>query len=453
MGGSRSLLERVSGRRNGNGQGRDEIQARIDAVTSHTPEPMQMMGQFNPGMGPNMMPGNMMGGMMGDMGQVVNPLALQEMMMNQMALMAQMANNMGMLNAQGQFPGQNGFPMNGAFPDGGMYPQQPQQSHGGNRRGGAAGRGRGRGGSSSAQWVAPHAENANVNVNNNPTAATIAAPTPQPASSSISIQPSSSSASAAGALAATVATTTTPGFTPPSRPQSPTLCKFGLKCTNAACRYSHPSPVSTPESGIVLSNDACAAGKDCADKDCIKAHVSPAAANPALAHAHGEYLDAWLAARTRTLILFCFSAPHKQPEPNVQLKGQVPCRYGAACTRVNSGCPFSHPSLSSTQNAGNNHFNQQCRFGAGCTRAACPFQHPPGRVLPSSFHRGLSASAPVVSVPTPGTGTVGANVSHNKSVVFNKPKAKDAEEGERKDNAEAAEVEASVVPKTVEAAA
>ncbi len=66
----------------------------------------------------------------------------------------------------------------------------------------------------------------------------------------------------------------------PERPQSPTLCKFGLKCTNPHCRYSHPSPVATPESGIVLSNDPCEKGKDCKDKDCIKAHVSPAVLNP-----------------------------------------------------------------------------------------------------------------------------------------------------------------------------
>jgi hypothetical protein len=72
----------------------------------------------------------------------------------------------------------------------------------------------------------------------------------------------------------------TPAYAVPERPQSPTLCKFSLKCTNAHCRYSHPSPVATVESGIVLSNDPCEKGRDCKDKDCVKAHVSPAALNP-----------------------------------------------------------------------------------------------------------------------------------------------------------------------------
>jgi len=42
-------------------------------------------------------------------------------------------------------------------------------------------------------------------------------------------------------------------YIPPKRSQSPTLCKFGLKCTTPSCRYSHPSPVATPESGIISS--------------------------------------------------------------------------------------------------------------------------------------------------------------------------------------------------------
>jgi hypothetical protein len=85
--------------------------------------------------------------------------------------------------------------------------------------------------------------------------------------------------------APTAETPAPPAFSVPERPLSPTLCKFGLKCTNAHCRYSHPSPVATVESGIVLSNDPCEKGKDCKDKDCLKAHVSPAALNP-----KGKYL-------------------------------------------------------------------------------------------------------------------------------------------------------------------
>lgn len=89
----------------------------------------------------------------------------------------------------------------------------------------------------------------------------------------------------------------------------------------------------------------------------------------------------------------------------------VQCRFGGACTRPN--CPYQHPPKI-------NHFAQQCRFGASCTRATCPYQHPEGRVLPSTFHRGLTTSAPLVNVQAPETGSMGAP-SHHRSVTFNKP--------------------------------
>lgn len=261
--GPRSLLDRMGGRAQGGPRnGRDEIQARIEAVTHQNAMNAMNAGGFPNGMGGMMMPGNDMAAAAAAMGGgMVNPLALQEMMMNQMALMAQMANNMGMLNNQGQFPGQNGFPMNGGnmpFPDGQRQNHQQQAPQG---RGGAPnGRGRGRGGSLSAQWVAPHvAEGSQAGSSSSSPAPAIVAPSP------------------INATTPTPGDTLTGGVTPPERPQSPSLCKFGLKCTNALCRYSHASPVATPESGVVLSNEACESGTQCKDKDCIKAHVSPAA--------------------------------------------------------------------------------------------------------------------------------------------------------------------------------
>lgn len=98
------------------------------------------------------------------------------------------------------------------------------------------------------------------------------------------------------------------------------------------------------------------------------------------------------------------------------------CRYGAACARQGAGCTFSHPRPSSTPNsASGNHFATPCRFGSGCTRATCPFQHPPDRVLPGSFYRGIDGNAQLVNVKAPETGTIGANGGHNRSVTFNKP--------------------------------
>lgn len=52
----------------------------------------------------------------------------------------------------------------------------------------------------------------------------------------------------------------------PDRPSSEELCKYGVDCKNAICKYSHPSPAATKESGLVLSKDVCEKNLDCDDK-------------------------------------------------------------------------------------------------------------------------------------------------------------------------------------------
>ena len=118
---------------------------------------------------------------------------------------------------------------------------------------------------------------------------------------------------------------------------------------------------------------------------------------------------------------------------------------------MTSGCPYSHPFVpSKTQ--------QPCRFGAACTRANCAFQHPPGRVLPGSFHRGLAENTPVVPVGTPETGSIGGPSPH-RSVVFNKPVPKKegeagaAQSAQNKDKEARSATAAASDVKTVEAAA
>ncbi|KAI0000884.1 hypothetical protein BJV77DRAFT_971391 [Russula vinacea] len=214
-----------------------------------------------------------------------NPLLLQEMMMNQMAMMAQMARDVGMFGGPG---GYNGPPI-GSVPNRGRV----------------------------VEGTFPVGRTTHSYSNSR--------------GSCTNVRPYPSSV--------------------------PTLCKFSLKCTNPHCRWSHPSPVATPESGMVLSNEPCEQGKDCKDKDCVR-HTS--APQP--------------------------TSPHNT----------VYCRYGTGCTR--RILTSSRPQGQATP----------CRFGAACTRATCPFQHPEGRVLPSTFHRGLSATAPIVSVPAPQTGSMGA---------------------------------------------
>ncbi|KAG2369228.1 hypothetical protein BDR07DRAFT_1604874 [Suillus spraguei] len=372
----RSLLDRVGGpgpvpRFQG---GRDEVQARIDNITNTAPDASTMMS-FPNGMGmPEML------------GMQANPLMLQEMMLSQMALMAQMANSMGMLNPGMGMPGFNPMQQGGdpaMFNGGAGVNGQSFQQNGvnGRGRGGARG-GRGRGGSRGGHMGSSPAP---------PSIEEVLTPVPVP--TSVIAEPAQTTPIVAPiplpASAVSSNTPPKPAYALPERPHSPTLCKFGIKCTNSQCRYSHPSPVATAESGVVLSTEACEKGKDCKDKDCIKSHVSPAVKNP-------------VAGATHTPVPPTTTGPPQHT---------VACRFGGACTRPN--CPYTHPPKT-------NHFAQQCRFGAGCTRASCPFQHPEGRVLPSTFHRGLSTTAPLVNVHAPETGSMGAQ-SHHRSVTFNKP--------------------------------
>ncbi|KAG1861988.1 hypothetical protein C8R48DRAFT_834245 [Suillus tomentosus] len=377
----RSLLDRVGGP--GPGArfqgGRDEVQVRIDNITNASPDPSAMMN-FPNGMG---MPDMAVG-----MGMQANPLMLQEMMLSQMALMAQMANSMGMLNPGMGMPGFNPMQQGGdaamfnggAGVNGHSFPQNGVNGRGRGAARGGRGRGGSRGGHMGSSPAPPSIEEV-------PTPVSVPASViAEPAQSTPIVAPIPLPASAVSSNAPLK-----PAYALPERPQSPTLCKFGIKCTNSQCRYSHPSPVATAESGVVLSTEACEKGKDCKDKDCIKSHVSPAVKNPVA------------------------GATHTPVPPTTTTTGPpqhtVACRFGGACTRPN--CPYTHPPKT-------NHFAQQCRFGAGCTRASCPFQHPDGRVLPSTFHRGLSTTAPLVNVQAPETGSMGAQ-SHHRSVTFNKP--------------------------------
>lgn len=252
-----------------------------------------------------MMMNQMMGG--------VNPMMFQEMMANQMAIMSQMAANMGMM--------QGGPPMMGPGGPGFGFPNGHGQGPNINGRGGGrGGRGGGRGG----------------NMGDRPPVGP-----PQQQQQPFQQQPPQQ-------IAAPQARPPPPPPAPlnvPTRPQSPTLCKFGMKCSNAACRYSHPSA----EGGLVLSSEYCEKGLECKDADCTKGHPSPAAVNGVPAQHQAP-------PATRT------SAP----------AGGIPCKFGAGCTRP--GCTFVHPQKS----------GKPCRFGTGCTRADCSFDHPPGRVLPGA---------------------------------------------------------------------
>lgn len=233
----RSLLERVGPRGPGFPQEQQQPQIPVPPVFQN-----------------GMVPGVDMNAAMA--AQMTNPLILQEMMMNQMAMMAQMAGAMGMVPPGSFMPGQPGFQEMG-MPNGmnnGFVPPHQQRHQPQN----VGRRGPGNRGQKPQREEQPNSQPQPPSTSTPPVVApqpVQATPTPSPAQQR-------------------------PTYVPPERPQSPTLCKYSLKCTNPSCRYSHPSPVATQESGIVLSNDPCEQGRDCKDKDCVKAHVSPAALNP-----------------------------------------------------------------------------------------------------------------------------------------------------------------------------
>lgn len=61
----------------------------------------------------------------------------------------------------------------------------------------------------------------------------------------------------------------------PSKPQQEQICKHGVECARPQCAYSHPSPVATKESGLVLSSEACDKQLKCEDPVRCPACLSP----------------------------------------------------------------------------------------------------------------------------------------------------------------------------------
>ncbi|CAE6439576.1 unnamed protein product [Rhizoctonia solani] len=383
----RSLLDRVEPRDSRRHGGFDPVQAQIDSVTRGGHHGGRMMSGRGGGMGINghhqqqqqqqMMMNQMMGG--------VNPMMFQEIMANQMALMSQMAAGMGMIPGGPPMmgPGAPGF----GFPNG--HGQGPQMNGRGRGRGGRGGNMGDRPQIGGPQQQGPSQSQPPHQQSPQPTQP-IVSPQPRPPQPNVPLNI-------------------------PTRPQSPTLCKFGIKCTNAACRYSHPSA----EGGLVLSSEYCEKGLECKDADCTKGHPSPAAVN-------GEVLDKQLLEKPANLMAsgIPVQAPAPQQRPSAPTGG-IPCKFGAACTRP--GCAFVHP-----QKGG-----KPCRFGINCTRADCTFDHPPGRVLPGSAPQKSAHKSMTFRANAPGpmmqSGPVSKKFGPGGVVNTNGPKNEGEDGGDEED--------------------
>lgn len=157
----------------------------------------------------------------------------------------------------------------------------------------------------------------------------------------------------------------------PSKPVSEQICKHGIKCTKPTCPFSHPSPVATESSGIVLSSEACEAQLSCTDmvrlvvlsrstisnlfrlQDCSKSHVSVAQKNP----------PTTTAATGRPSPAPTTVRPPPVADPNtIPGAGERPCKFAGACTRA--GCVFIHP----WDARGGDNAAVPCHWAENCTR-------------------------------------------------------------------------------------
>jgi hypothetical protein len=194
---------------------------------------MNMMAMAGMGMPPMGVPVPGQGGPPGPPGPggAAVPFALQEMIGSNMAMMHQMASMMSVLQKQQE-----------------VIQQQQQQTVVGGPAGGPGGRPqRGRNGAGLQAGAKPFVPGSSSH------------------SSTPPVQPQEKQIPA------------------PTAPSSESLCTFSIACTSPKCPYTHPSPVATLESGIVLKTETCTKGEKedvkggmgCEDADCEFAHVSP----------------------------------------------------------------------------------------------------------------------------------------------------------------------------------
>ncbi|ORY05761.1 hypothetical protein K493DRAFT_33452 [Basidiobolus meristosporus CBS 931.73] len=138
-------------------------------------------------------------------------------------------------------------------------------------------------------------------------------------------------------------------------------CKFGAKCTNPECKFSHPSPAAIAAGAKSEKAERCRYYPNCKNAHCTYSHVDEPQPN------YGESL-----------------APESAPVPNPSYVRKVPvqCRDGSNCTRP--GCHFLHPGETAPEQP-TNKVPIQCRDGAECKRPGCHFLHPGEEMTPNAI--------------------------------------------------------------------
>jgi hypothetical protein len=127
----------------------------------------------------------------------------------------------------------------------------------------------------------------------------------------------------------------------------PVPCRFGDRCQNDLCNYSHSTGCSSSTSGAGTTSTGSSTSTTSTSSTPILTTINiPCKFNERC---------------TRPACPFLHTVP-------------LPCPHGSHCLRP--ACPFTHP----TDHAGpivRAMVNRPCRFGRACAKADCPFQHPP----------------------------------------------------------------------------
>ncbi|WVF71284.1 hypothetical protein IAT40_006087 [Kwoniella sp. CBS 6097] len=174
----------------------------------------------------------------------------------------------------------------------------------------------------------------------------------------------------------------------PDKPSSTALCRYSVGCSNSRCPFSHPSPVADERTGMVLSEEPCENGKSCKDAECVKSHVSPAAAlgdNAGPSRLLCKYQNC-----TNPSCPFRHEDAAGNPIPPPALtaaKAAKEARAAPAPSSDNEDGEFevvmSHKGLMDGA-LDDTKKDVACRYAERCTRPDCKFSHPASRPVPKA---------------------------------------------------------------------